>query len=220
MSDSDPLVNLRELCKTGESLSRTFDVWQCDHGLGHGLMYYTDGDMEDAFLLCGMLEGDHAESCENGVWMEVFNAEVLTQEREMVSQDPLDLCKNAAVAKVDCYTYVPTQWSYRGEVAYEEMFDLCRKAEYGYDVICVAGVGSEAMKRNMLSPSDVFLLCESAPSAKYRDMCVSGMASMYMNQRGSYESGVELCEGAPASLVSACTARVAAKEAFFAPADL
>lgn len=218
--ETDPLSTLSLLCKTSEFLPRTFDVWQCEHGLGHGLMYYTDGDQDEAFALCGMLEQTQKESCENGVWMELFNAEILPYERDAVLQDSLELCKNATIAKVDCYTYVPTQWSYQGQVPYGEMFDLCRMAEYGYDVICASGVGSEAMKRNMLSFDMVFALCANAPSGRYRDACVSGMASMYMNQRGSYEAGVELCKSAPAVLASACDARVAAKEAFFAPADL
>ncbi len=216
----DPLDSLTTLCTSKTFLRRPFDLWQCYHGLGHGLMYLTEGDLEESLRLCDGQREEGRESCYNGVYMEAFNAEVLPFEQDLVERDPLDVCTEASVAKIDCYTYVATAWSQLREVSFEEMFRLCSSAEYGYDAICVVGIGSEAMKRNMLAKEGVFTLCMNAPSTEYRTMCTQGLVGMYLNQMGSYESGLGLCTVMPDALKAVCNERVASREDFFAPVDM
>ena len=205
------------LCNSGTFLKRPFDVWQCHHGLGHGFMYQTDGDVARSLELCEGVGEVGMQSCQNGVYMELFNAEVLPLEKSILAENPLAFCTSMPVATTDCYTYVATAWSQLHNIPFEDMFALCRNAEYGYDGVCVAGIGSEAMKRNMENSEGVFALCLSAPNNEYQRMCTRGLVGIYLNQKGSLEAGEELCTSAPDRLKSTCRERVAGRESFFAP---
>ena len=50
--------------------------WQCYHGLGHGVMFYTSNDLPRSLEMCDALERDFDRSnCANGVFMENFSAD-------------------------------------------------------------------------------------------------------------------------------------------------
>lgn len=98
---------------------------------------------------------------------------------------------------------------------FEAMFEECQKSELGYKTICSSGIGSEAIKRNMHNAETVFDLCKQATEGGTKEACVRGVASMYLNQKGSYESGKEVCDKAPKEFEVLCVAEVKRSEAFF-----
>lgn len=53
-----------------------YTSWQCYHGVGHGVMYFTENDLKKSLALCDIYKDAVAsESCTNGVFMENFNAD-------------------------------------------------------------------------------------------------------------------------------------------------
>lgn len=217
-SAEDPLAGLAEQCDMYASArGREFDLWQCHHGIGHGFMYLTGGDLDKSLALCVQGLGETAgRSCQNGAFMEVFNLEVLAKESEYIDPtNPFVACATREEAKGDCYLYVPTYLSQTLGMDFAEMFDACNDAEAAYVTACITGVGSEAMKRNMDRPEAVFGLCNQAGSTNRQEVCTAGAVRMYMNQEGSYTAGVALCEQAPQRFRGLCDDVVTGSKAFF-----
>mgnify|MGYP003340147527 CR=1 FL=1 len=213
-----PLAGLSEQCSEGGVGKRQFDIWQCHHGIGHGFMYLTGGDLDKSLQLCGegLQKPDDISSCQNGVYMEVFNLEILAKEKYFVDPaNPFLTCQSRQTNKGDCYLYISTYLSQTIGKDFTDIFKECNKAELGYSYACVEGVGSEAMKRNMNNSNDVFALCKQAGSYAKQEACVSGAVNMYMNQKSSAVAGKELCARTPESYQAICYQTVAEKESFF-----
>lgn len=217
-SVDDPLDGLSKQCDTIGTGKRPFDLWQCHHGIGHGLMYFTGGDLDASLKLCEdrLYTPDAVSSCQNGVYMEVFNLEILAKEKDFVDpNNPFLTCTSRKSNKGDCYLYIPVYISQTLNKNFVDIFEECNKAEFGYTYVCIRGVGSEAMKRNMSNPGDVFGLCQQSGSYIDQAACISGMVSMYTNQKGSAVVGKELCESAPEFYQDMCYQTIAQREAFF-----
>lgn len=151
-STDNPLAGLVGECDEYASFGgRLFDLWQCRHGVGHGLMYLTGGDLDKSLELCEEGLGNKGgPSCQNGVYMEVFNLEVLAKENRYVDRkNPFLTCSTRDVSKTDCYFYIPTYLSQTKRIEFSDIFEECDNAELGYKDSCIQGVGAEAMKRNM-----------------------------------------------------------------------
>ena len=208
---------LAEQCNKYASGGRKFDLWQCYHGVGPGFMYLTGGDLDKSLALCKESFGETPEgSCENGVFMEVFNQEVLAKENSYIDpENPFLTCSQRAIAKESCYIYVPSYLSLIRGMDYLDIFKECDNAESGYKRSCIAGVGSEAIKRNMSTPEEVFTLCNQAGTFVNQEICIAGVVGMYMNQTGSYLEGKELCKLAPNKLRRGCTVNAKSRESFF-----
>jgi hypothetical protein len=193
-----------------------FEQWQCLHGMGHGFMYLTDGDLDKSLELCSeILQEGEKTACQNGVFMEIFNAEILPNEQDLIDpHDPFAICDTRDPKDI-CYAYVPIFLSQTKDLAFYDIFHECEKAGEQYEGTCVHGVGSEAMKRNMNDPSAVFKLCGYAGSFSKAEECVQGMVGMYMNQKGSYTAGKSLCEEVPFLYRDTCLIHVESRELFF-----
>lgn len=217
-SGGDSSKGLAEQCGQYASIGgRPFDLWQCHHGVGHGFMYLTGGDLDKSLALCESGLGTEGKSsCQNGVFMEVFNLEVLAKENDYINPgNPFLTCSSRDIAKGDCYVYIPTYLSQTKAMEFKDILIECDRAEPGYKSSCIGGVGSEAMKRNMNDPELVFALCKQMASSTDQNSCVRGVVGMYMNQTGSYSSGQTLCEIAPQEFRTTCKNSVTSKKAFF-----
>lgn len=211
-------LNLSEQCWSYGKNKRLFDLWQCYHGIGHGLMYLTGGDLDKSLQMCkdDLQDLQAVANCKNGVYMEVFNSEVLAKEKSFVdSKKPFATCSQRKTSKGDCYIYAPTYFSQTLEMSYEDIFKECSKTEIGYKYVCIEGVGAEMLKRNMSDLSSVFDLCKKAGEYMSQEACVSGVVNMYMNQEGSYTAGEEICKIAPESYQDFCYKTVKKREMFF-----
>lgn len=217
-STDDALTGVAQQCDEYASFGgRAFDLWQCHHGVGHGFMYLTGGDLDESLALCqSSLQRDAATSCQNGVYMELFNLEVLAKEASFIDpENPFSPCQSRDTAKADCYLYVPTYLSQTKGLDFPTILNECAKVETEYRLNCVHGVGSEVIKRNMDEPDSVFALCRDAGSSPEQQSCVIGVVGMYMNQKGSYEAGKELCDKAPSHFRSMCNTAADSRELFF-----
>jgi len=216
-STADPFLNIQEACNTYAPTQRRFDIWQCNHGIGHGLMYFTDGDVDSSLELCSSAttEGGIID-CQNGVYMELFNSEYLSNEKDILSaENPFEICANKNVSTGLCYMYAPTYLSQTKHMSYADIFKECATIILKYKSDCVGGVASEAMKRNMENPKNVFALCSSLVSTQDQTHCVNSLVRMYLNQEGSTARGAELCSIAPEKFKRLCLTSISKSEDFF-----
>lgn len=215
----DPLAGLTEACEAyASSGGRPFDRWQCYHGVGHGFMYFTGGDLDASLSLCADgLGKEVAAICRNGAYMEAFNLEVLAKERDLVDpDDPFATCAARTAAKADCYLYLPAYLSQTAGMAFADILHACKKAGRAHERACVRGTGSEASKRNPDDPDGVFALCRQAGPSDAQRACINGAVHMRMNLAGSLEAGAAMCERAPKAFRAHCDQVVQDNEPFFA----
>ncbi len=82
------------ICTEPQSAGAKRDYNECLHGLGHGLMFATSGDLPQALKLCDALKGADAQWCYSGVFME--NSTSTTNpdhpSRYLKKDDPLYPC--------------------------------------------------------------------------------------------------------------------------------
>ncbi len=209
-SSNDAIKELPKVCE--KTFSRKFDHWQCYHGMGHGLMYFTGGDLDKSLVLCkDMLNTEENKNyCYNGVYMEIFNTQILAKEINFVDKnDPSLICFNRNIDKESCYFYLPTYFNQTLNITYINIFEKCNElVESKYKKICISGVGSEALKRNSDKVKEVFNLCRQASGYFNEIACVYGMVGISLNQNASIEAAQKLCKEAPIIYRFSCNKKV------------
>jgi plastocyanin len=180
--------------------------WQCYHGLGHGLMYYTANDLPRSLDMCDAFDGDFARStCSNGLFMENFSADQKLHLSEYLKEnDPLYPCAEQAERhKANCYLYAPTYFLSLNEGDYAGALKSCDAAEEAFRRACARGVGAQTMKENINDPKLVESACEDGRPEQV-EPCVKGLVSLYISHHGSPEPARELCGRLESSNRQAC----------------
>lgn len=181
------IAELQVICKDGSG--------NCFHGVGHGLMYYTSNNLPTSLLYCDTIKSDQGKLfCSEGVFMENFNTDpTLHPTKYIKSDDPFYPCgEQKTLYKGTCYFYAPDHYLNIYPTAYEQALTWCATAEEGYELICLNGLGSRMMKRNILEPKSVEKVCMQLHDEK-RSYCIDGMLSYYLVHHYSLEKGKALC---------------------------
>ena len=211
----DVVADMKTMCDRYEPGG--YLAWQCYHGIGHGVMYYTSNKLPQALDMCDAFEDDFGgSSCYNGVFMENFGADGELHVSEYVKEgDPLHPCAQQRPRhKADCYVYAPTYFLGSNQGDYAGALDVCEEAEPSFRSSCVLGVGSQAMKENLDDPKLVESVCEKGDPGQ-TEPCVEGMASLYTNHHGALEPARELCGRLEVSNREACLGTVRAMAPMF-----
>ncbi len=191
--------------------------WECYHGVGHGLMYYTKNDLPKSLALCSNYTDSFARSsCVNGIFMENFNTDQkLHPSTYLKESDPFYPCnEQATINKSDCYLYAPTYFLSLHQNQYQAALVWCESAESVYRGTCTQGVGSQAMKENILTPKVVESICMSN-SVMQMQPCIMGMVGLYILHSGSLTPAQALCgELAPINRES-CALSIASAASLF-----
>jgi plastocyanin len=169
--------------------------WQCYHGLGHGVMFYTANDLPRSLEMCDGFDSAFGRSnCANGVFMENFNADQKLHLSDYLKEsDPFYPCAEQADRhKAICYIYAPTYFLSLNEGDYAAALRWCEGAEAGFEPSCAYGVGTQAMKENLNDPRLVESVCMDGEPEQTAP-CIEGMAGLYINHHGSLEPARDLC---------------------------
>ena len=190
-------LNINSLC-SNLSLKRPFDVWQCNHGIGHGFMYLTGGDLNKSISLCDTeLDESVSPQCHNGVYMELFNNEVLLHEPEYIENDnPFHTCDHVIESQSDCYLYAPTYFSQNLDWSFKDIFDICLEQDETTKLSCINGTASEMAKRHLDQMNLVFETCDQFKNSNERVSCVNGAASITVFQTASINTALSYCKEA------------------------
>ncbi len=170
------IVELREKAKTACNLNQpTRFRFQCLHGLGHALMFFSDYRLREALASCDVLIDNWSRSsCYGGLFMEnVFSA---TPEKRDLSPTDYHYPCNSLDAKyrTDCYMMQTTRMS-EMRLHTPQLFDECRKAE-GYQYTCMQSIGRDLSNDARIGdPKLVAEKCELGASEERR-ACTRGVA--------------------------------------------
>ncbi len=191
MHVKDIYAELKQVCgKYGTKADR------CYHGVGHGLMYYTNNDLPKALKICEMYAGRARKRCYEGAFMENFISDPDAHPSKYLdSANPMFPCpQEATVYKPFCYFYAPYYFLRLHTDDYTAAISWCDTAELGYVDACTRGVGSLAMKYNIQNPKQVETICDTATDKKAEQSCISGMASYYLTFWGTIKKLQEMCK--------------------------
>jgi hypothetical protein len=191
--------------------------WQCYHGIGHGLMFYTANDLPRSLKMCEGFDTDFSRSnCANGVFMENFNADQkLHISKFLKESDPFYPCPQQTNRyKAYCYLYAPTYFLSLNDGDYDAALEWCKRAEAGFEPSCAYGVGTQAMKENLNDPKLVETVCMNGEDEQTAP-CIEGMTSLYINHHGSLEPARELCSRLEKPNRPACYEAIAANASLF-----
>lgn len=171
--------------------------YSCVHGIGHGLMYFTNNDIPKSLDVCYTL-GDWTliGLCSEGTYHENYE----TNSREHTSKflnpdDPFGVCRESWGIPGSCYYYGARYLVRVFQDDYARALSYCETnvpAEFQYT--CARGVGSILVRQNIQSPQAVLSACVSAPASLVNG-CIYG-ATIYhqFNARSAWDTKAELCD--------------------------
>jgi cytochrome c553 len=182
---SAPAVNIEE-----------FLLYQCVHGLGHGLMIYSGDDLPWSLRTCHKLLTDFDRiSCTGGVFMQNLDTTMGTS-RYLKPKDPIYPCNAVGQRdKVYCYLMVTSRINTLDGYNWRKTADWCRRSERGWVETCFESYGRDASGASEYDPAKTIALClEAGPNA---GNCIYGAARDYGNNYAGGPKGSRFCAAAP-----------------------
>ncbi len=199
-------VVARRLC-TGKALhTSTFLLYQCVHGLGHGLMIYSQNDLPFSLGVCDRLKTlwDRS-SCTGGVFMQNFlpGPMQMLPTKWLSKSNLLYPCTVVAARdKLYCYLMVTSrilpEVGYRWDVAAR----WCRRAEKAWIVTCFQSFGRDASGSTTQTPSRILPICKFAGTMERE--CIYGAARDLTANDAGARRATRLCLAAPANVRAYC----------------
>src|SRR3954451_5284722 len=146
----------RGLC-TGKEITKTyFLLYQCVHGLGHGLMIYSLNDLPYSLRVCDHLATAwDRTSCTGGVFMQNFlpGPMELAPTKWLSRKDLLYPCDNIKDRdKLYCYLMVTSRILPVVRYDFRKAAAWCRKAETGWVATCFQSFGRDASGYSVQKP--------------------------------------------------------------------
>lgn len=162
------------ICGKPEDHKRPQDFTECNHGLGHAVMYITKNDLLKALDLCDALLSKNEQAlCYTGALMANGDSFGSTDHptKYIKTDDPLYPCPILKKQQQEqCYTYgVLTRFQFD----IPKSISLCLKVPVEFQHQCFKTFGRD---RTMLSldPTELKSQCYQIKQEEYRKDCVSG----------------------------------------------
>lgn len=197
-------TTMHTICQDFNALT----IDSCYHGVGHGLMFFTENDLPASLSYCDLYPEDKADiRCAEGVYMENFSTDQQTHESAYLNKnDPAYPCaEQPEKYKSVCYFYAPIYYLSLHENQYKQALDWCASLTE-HQQTCAYGVGSRTMKYNLHDPIFVENICHYNP--KFTRACVDGMVSYYLVNFTSKAKGREMCRTLPERSQKNCLASI------------
>jgi mono/diheme cytochrome c family protein len=184
----------RTVCTAPEIRANAFNYYQCNHGLGHGLMLYTLYDLPAALKLCHRLATSFDQvSCTGGVFMENQQSSYGLTSKWLRKDNLLYPCTIVARAdKLYCYLLVTSQILPKVNFDWKKTADWCRRSDAGFVGICFQSYGRDASGVARQDPAKVRPICAEAGSGERE--CLFGAVRDILNNNANDLGGRRLCE--------------------------
>jgi mono/diheme cytochrome c family protein len=194
----------RRLCSSAAVHTNSFVLYQCVHGLGHGLMIYTAYDLPLALRICdGLATAWDQSSCTGGVFMENLQSSLGIASPWLKKSDPLYPCDIVAQRdKLYCYLMVTSHVLDVSGGSWQKTAQWCRRAETGWTATCFQSFGRDASGRTRQDPVQIVRLCALARDLE-RD-CIYGAARDITSMDAGARRASPFCSRVPASFRATC----------------
>lgn len=210
-------VTINALCAPYRSTGRTqWQLFQCVHGMGHGLYLMNGGDLPKALSTCDRLGlGWDRASCYGGAFMENIVGEVsphhpstvlAAQEQEhdhgqgttaafkrLDRSQPLYPCSIMEQKYLrPCYEIQTTAILHFTGGSVRKTAKICDTAPSDMRPVCYQSLGRDITGKARRKPARVRRLCDMG-TEQYRGWCYYGAAKSLVDWRATAEPGIEFC---------------------------
>ena len=187
----------RQLCSDSKITEQRFLLYQCIHGLGHGLMIYLGYDMPGSLKTCAGLKDEFDDiSCSGGVFMENFNSSYGVTSKYLRKNDPIYPCNSVAEKyKAQCYGLVTANLLRNTGYDQKKTADGCKKSEPDWIGICFESFGRDVSGIAGKSAEKALASCRLA--GKNEGDCLYGVAREIVNSDAEGARGARFCGMVP-----------------------
>jgi hypothetical protein len=196
----------RSLCVDGGIRRRGFLDYQCQHGLGHGLMIQTGYDLPVALSVCDALEtGWDGVACAGGVFMENVTTRFGFRSQWLDDGDPFYPCAQVAnLHRRSCYLRAAVRVLGLNGGSFATAADLCAALDARYAIACFRGYGREAAGSAKYDAAGIRRLCRLGGG--YAGQCLYGAARTIADASGArgLTRAAQLCEGSRRAVREVC----------------
>jgi cytochrome c553 len=173
-----------------------FLLYQCVHGLGHGLMIYSGDDLPWSLSTCHkLLTSFDRVSCTGGVFMQNLDT-TMGVSKYLSNKNPIYPCNIVKERdKVYCYLMVTSRILRLDGYNWKKTAGWCRKAESGWVATCFQSMGRDASGATQYIAKNTIQLCSYA--GKNEDECLYGASRDYANNYAGGKEASVLCNDGP-----------------------
>jgi hypothetical protein len=180
ISESKVRENIVKICNSEEKKSNTRLYSECLHGIGHAMMFITDGDLIKSLQFCDELQGigQHV-SCYGGAFMENSSSSTnLDHPSKFIrASDPLYPCNILEYRYLStCYKYQSSHFALISRHDWVKVVELCLQTPKEFQNGCFNIMGS-----NQIGFTQDFELminnCKLTKQTAHRRSCIDGAAS-------------------------------------------
>lgn len=206
VSEEELADRARGICDSRELGRDAFLAFQCDHGLGHGLMLHTRYDLPLALDTCDRVGSSQAVyACQGGVFMENFTSFYEVSSEWIRDDDLLYPCNDVDDGrKFACYMIVTARILPEVDWDWERAVEICRTAESKWRYVCFRSFGRDAISTNAYNQRIARRLCRL--TAEMEPECVYSVALHLATNDGHVENAGHFCRETPAHMRLQCFA--------------
>ena len=182
-----------QLCSDSQITDQRFLLYQCIHGLGHGLMIYTGYDLPVALKTCDGLKEDFDQvSCTGGAFMENFNSSYGVASKYLKKDDPIYPCNKAAERhKLQCYGLVTANLLRTTGYDQKKTAAGCKRSEPDWVATCFESFGRDVSGIAGRSVAKARASCRLAGDGE--SDCLYGVVREIVNSDAAPERGARFC---------------------------
>lgn len=196
--------NIKRICQTFET---NFGVFECLHGVGHGVLAYTNYDLPEAINECKNLGDSFSiSSCYGGLFMENIltgqglGAGKIDHQTSWVNKkDPFFPCNaigDDSELLYQCYQ-MQTSWMLTiDNYDFVKVAKECLKAPKDMVSVCIKSYGRDAAGYTLRDPRKIVKICANIRDNNHRDECFIGAVNVVVDFWGHNlkSQASELCE--------------------------
>ncbi len=197
------VTKAQRLCNAPELNVNDFLLYQCVHGLGHGLMIYSGDDLPWSLKTCHKLENQFDRiSCTGGVFMQNLDT-TMGVSRYLSTKNPIYPCNIVNQQdKYYCYLQVTSRILTLDGFNWKKTAAWCRKAEKGWVETCFESYGRDASGSSAYHAPAAVAICRQA--GKNATGCIYGASRDYANNYAGSKDSVSICTASPAAWKPRC----------------
>ncbi len=165
-------------CGKQEDYENSRIFFECLHGIGHAMMFITDGDLPYSLLLCDSLEnGQKRVACYGGAFMESSSSSTSHPSKFIKEDDPMYPCNMLDERYLEtCYAYQSSHFARISRFNWTEVGILCGKVPEKYSLGCFEVIGSNQIGSYM-EPKRFLETCNIFGNKENRQSCYQGILS-------------------------------------------
>jgi hypothetical protein len=204
-SKAELVTVVRRLCADKSVRANTFILYQCVHGIGHGLMIHTGLDLPMSLSVCEQLTTAWDQtSCDGGVFMENFNSSYGVKSRFLKDDDPVYPCNSVAERhKFYCYLQVTDRLLASYGYDWDKTAKACAAVEKNWRATCFQSYGRSASGTSRLDAAKLIEFC-NVPAKEWRSDCVYGAVRDIVSNDAGAARAKGFCERVAVDLRGRC----------------